>query len=207
MIEAATVLMFAYGLGCFCSGYYLVRAAKGIDIRDTASGNVGSRNVGRLLGPGGFLLTLLGDAGKGMLAVWIAQVLRPDSLLPLAALLAVVAGHIRPVQLGFRGGKGFATLAGGMLVLNPVLFLGTLVLSLLFTGLRRGTTAAGLLALALSPVLLLLQRLYGNGQLRGVEMVPYLLLVVMVLHAHRANIRAALNGPPPGTSGLRRTES
>ncbi len=186
------VLAFAYLLGCFCTGYYLVRVLKGEDIRDLASGNVGSRNVGRLLGAKGFAVTLVGDAGKGMLAIWLAHYMSHHLWTGFAALLAVTAGHIWPVQLGFRGGKGFATLAGGMVILAPVVFLWSLVLSVLFLSLRRGTTAAGLLALALSPVVMVMDRFYSGTPLFSLELVLYFMLVVMTLYAHRGNIRAAL---------------
>lgn len=185
------VIVAAYLLGCFSTGYYLVRFLKGMDIRDLASGNAGSRNVGRLLGAKGFAVTLIGDAGKGMLAVWFAQAVSPEPWVGFAALLAVTAGHIWPLQLGFRGGKGFATLAGGMLVLAPVVFLAALILSALFLSLKRGTTAAGLLALALSPVVMAIYRLRSGAPFFSAELVLYCLLVVMALHAHRNNIRAA----------------
>ena len=107
-IEAAGVFLAAYALGCFTTGYYLVRLRLGQDIHDSGSGSVGARNVGRLLGWRGFLLTVLGDFGKGALAVWAARHFTMDDRLVLLAMLAVVAGHVWPMQLRFRGGKGMA---------------------------------------------------------------------------------------------------
>ena len=63
----------AYVLGCFATGYYLVRARTGKDLRTIESGSIGARNAGRVLGKTGFAITLLGDFGKGALAVWIAR--------------------------------------------------------------------------------------------------------------------------------------
>lgn len=114
--EASLYVAGAYVLGCFATGYYLMRARTGRDIRDFSSGSVGARNVGRVLGKSGFLLTVFGDFGKGMLAVWAARRFAGDDLSAGLAMLAVVAGHIWPAQLRFRGGKGVATSIGALLV-------------------------------------------------------------------------------------------
>jgi glycerol-3-phosphate acyltransferase PlsY len=115
-VQATVCAIGAYALGCFATGYYLVRAVKGQDIRNFDSGSVGARNVGRFLGRMGFLLTVLGDLSKGVLAVWAAHRFTGDNLLAALALLCVVTGHIWPVQLRFHGGKGVATSLGALLV-------------------------------------------------------------------------------------------
>src|ERR1035441_2499722 len=71
--RAGCIGLAAYALGCFTTGYYLVRWRTGQDVREVGSGSVGARNVGRLLGRQGFLATMLCDFGKGMLAVWGAR--------------------------------------------------------------------------------------------------------------------------------------
>jgi len=120
----------AYLLGCFATGYYFVRVRTGKDLRQIESGSIGARNAGRVLGKSGFFVTLLGDFAKGALAVWIARKWTGDNHLAVLALLSVVLGHIWPVQLHFRGGKGVATSLGALLVFDyrvtlvfPVLFL------------------------------------------------------------------------------------
>ena len=70
--QATVCAMGAYVLGCFATGYYLVRARTGRDIREIESGNIGARNVSSVLGKAGFFLTVLGDVAKGVLAVWAA---------------------------------------------------------------------------------------------------------------------------------------
>jgi len=189
MAEAILVIIIAYLLGCFTTGYYLVRMMTGQDIRTMASGGAGSRNVGRFLGAKGFVLTLIGDAGKGMAAVWLARYLALDHWQLFVVLLAVTAGHIWPAQLGFRGGKGFATLAGGLILLAPTLFLAGLLLSLVFLLVVRRTTKAGLLALACSPAIMAIERSRSGQSWFSPELCIYCLLVVMVLYAHRSNIR------------------
>lgn len=192
MIIAAAMLIISYLLGSITCGYYLVRILTGRDIRTVASGNPGSRNVGRLLGAKGFILTFIGDAGKGLLAVWLAERLAIFPWLPAAALLATVVGHIWPVQLRFRGGKGFATFAGGMVFLNPPVLLAGLALCVLLYPLMRGTTRRGLVALTATPLLMSLWNIRKGAALLTPESILFCLLVVIVLVAHRTNIRQEL---------------
>src|SRR5262245_16428862 len=112
-------ILLCYALGCLTTGYYLVWLRTGVDIRTLGSRSLGARNVGRALGATGFFMTLLGDIGKGVVAILLARYIGlAEAALPLA-LLAVVAGHIWPVQLGFQGGKGLATAAGALLIYDP----------------------------------------------------------------------------------------
>lgn len=108
----------AYTIGCFTTGYYLVRARLGKDIREMGSGSAGARNVGRFLGKTGFFLTVLGDFAKGALAIWLARMMTHQNLCAVLAVPAVVAGHLWPAQLKFRGGKGVITSLGAMLVFD-----------------------------------------------------------------------------------------
>jgi len=192
MMIAVAMLIISYLLGSITCGYYLVRILTGRDIRTLASGNPGSRNVGRLLGTKGFILTFIGDAGKGLLAVWLAERLTIFPWLPAAALLATVVGHIWPVQLRFRGGKGFATFAGGMVLLNPPVLLAGLALCVLLYPLMRGTTRCGLVALTATPLLMSLWSIRKGAALLTPESILFCLLVVIVLVAHRTNIRQEL---------------
>jgi len=190
LMRTVGAILSAYLLGCFTTGYYLVRALTGQDVRVTSSGNVGSRNVGRLLGAKGFILTFLGDAGKGLLAVYVARRLGYGQVAETAVLLAVTAGHIWPIQLRFRGGKGFATFAGGMVLLLPHLLLVGLVMCAVLYPVMRHTTKTGLAVLCCSPLVLAMIRLREGKPLISPEYVLYCLLVMMVLYAHRSNIRA-----------------
>jgi acyl phosphate:glycerol-3-phosphate acyltransferase len=117
-LRAAAGALGAYFLGCFATGYYLVRARTGKDIRQISSGSTGARNVGRILGKTGFVLTVLGDFGKGSLAVWLVRESSNGNLPAALAMLAVVAGHLWPAQLKFHGGKGVATSLGALLVFD-----------------------------------------------------------------------------------------
>ena len=123
------------------------------------SGNVGARNVGRVLGIPGFLATLLVDFFKGTFAVWTtcSGISTEDNRLAGVAMLAVVVGHIWPIQLGFRGGKGVATLLGAICVYDFHL---ALAFAAMFTGLFvvfRRTTLSGLIAVACLPLAAMFQ--------------------------------------------------
>jgi glycerol-3-phosphate acyltransferase PlsY len=173
------VIIISYALGCFSTAYYLVRWRTGQDIRTLGSGTAGARNAGRVLGKGGFALTFLGDAGKGALAVGLARWLDLPAYGMVAAFIAVVAGHLWPIQLGGKGGKGASTAVGVGLVIDPVLGLATLSIALVFLLLTRSFTRAGMIAMALAPVVAWLLRL-GPLVVGGV-----LVVALLLLFAHR----------------------
>lgn len=173
----------SYGLGCVSAAYYVLRLRTGQDVRGTGSGNAGARNAGRALGPGGFVLVFLADAAKGGFAVWGAQQLGLGAAGATAALLAVVAGHIWPVQLGFRGGKGISTSFGGLLLLDWQVAIMGMTLCLALLALLQHFTLAGLLAVAAVP---------GLTAARGhplVSLAGVTLLAAVVLGAHHENVR------------------
>lgn len=123
-MRSVLVLIAAYVLGSIPFGYLLVRAKEGADVRETGSGGTGATNVSRRAGKVAGLVTLLLDAAKGALAIFLArEFLTPDfGINWWVAGVSVVAivGHIFPVWLGFRGGKGVATGVGVFLSLAPV---------------------------------------------------------------------------------------
>ena len=150
--QMAIYALGAYILGCFATGYYLVRALRGADIRDVDSGSVGARNVSQVLGRRGFVLTTLGDIAKGVLAVWATRHLTGDDRLAALVMLAVTAGHIWPAQLRFRGGKGVATSLGALLIYDWRLALTYVVVFLGGFALTRKTILPGLFGYVCLPV-------------------------------------------------------
>lgn len=181
-VQATVCAIGAYVLGCFATGYYLVRAISGKDIRYMESGSVGARNVGRVLGRTGFFLTVLGDLGKGVLAVWAADRFTSDSLLPPLAMLCVVAGHIWPVQLRFQGGKGVATSLGALLIYDYRLAVAYAFFFLGGLALIRKTILPGLFAFACLP--LTDYWLHRDG----LKLLVIAILAGMILFAHRKNL-------------------
>src|SRR5689334_9526478 len=118
-MHAFLIAAFGYLLGSIPFGYLLVRGIRGEDVRTTGSGNIGATNVSRtspVLGA----ITLILDAGKGMASVMVTRFVfvSDEKLVGLAAFFAVL-GHVFPVWLRFRGGKGVATAIGAFLPLAP----------------------------------------------------------------------------------------
>jgi acyl phosphate:glycerol-3-phosphate acyltransferase len=182
--ESAMLLKFflcliSYLLGSIPFGLVLTRLYNIEDIRQAGSGNIGATNVLRLAGKKLGFLTFLADFLKGMLPVGSALVWCPD-IAPLAAICAVL-GHIFPVWLQFRGGKGVATSLGVISVLS---FPATLLCGLVWLGVVRVTRYASLsslVAFASLPVFLLL---LGDTHL----LLMSLIVLGLALYTHRDNI-------------------
>jgi len=184
---AGCICLATYLLGGFTSGYYLVRWRTGQDLRDLGSGSVGGRNVGRLLGWKGFLATVLVDFAKGALAVWAARCFTTDDRLVVLAVPAVVAGHVWPVQLQFRGGKGMAASLGALVVYDYQLTLAfVLLFGAGFAALRK-PVMPGLFAMACLP---LAAKYLGHSP---TAVVGISVLAGLVVLAHRSNLAAELS--------------
>jgi acyl-phosphate glycerol 3-phosphate acyltransferase len=133
-------------LGYFGGGLpvvYLLGRLAGVDLRRFGSGNVGSHNLSAAAGPAGGLAGWLSDAAKGSLAVLLSRRLRQDETVAGWALVAAIAGQCWPPFLGWSGGRGVATLVGGMLALTPRLAPWPLGLIAAVAGLRPLVRAAG----------------------------------------------------------------
>jgi glycerol-3-phosphate acyltransferase PlsY len=189
-LAPAFAIVASYLAGSICFGYYLVRFRTGKDVRNYGSGNPGARNVGRFLGPVGFFLTLVGDAGKGAAAVALASYLGLSTIWTLAAIVAVIAGHLWPIQLQFRGGKGFATAIGAFLVFDYQLAFITAGIAVIAMLVLRRTTLGGLAAMVLAPIAVYFAG-YPAEVIAGATVVSGL-----VLFGHRSNLREAFGGEP-----------
>lgn len=190
-VQLSHVLSIFFGcyiLGCFTTGYYLVRWRLGQDVREMGSGSVGAKNVGRALGVSGFLITSAGDFAKGTLAVWVTGHFFDEYPLKGFAMLAVVAGHIWPIQLGFRGGKGVATSLGAMVMYDFHLALAFAALTVGLFLLSRRMTLSGLLAFALLPLAVTFM------EPRALRAVVVSLVAGMILLAHRKNLMEEFTG-------------
>jgi glycerol-3-phosphate acyltransferase PlsY len=152
----------SYLLGSIPFGYILVRVFQGIDVRSIGSGNIGATNVARSGGKKLAIATLVLDAFKGWLPVFLVLTLpgihasgpvQLHTLATFAALMAMV-GHIFPVWLGFKGGKGVATGLGVFLALAPKVTLIALVLFLVVVALTRYVSLGSVLASAAFPAML-----------------------------------------------------
>jgi glycerol-3-phosphate acyltransferase PlsY len=184
------LIIFAYLVGSIPSGFILGSLA-GVDVRHAGSGNIGATNVARVLGKGRGLLTLLADTAKGFVPVFIGQRLGlSDAVLALVAIAAFL-GHLYPVFLRFRGGRGVATAFGALLALAP---LATLIMILVFGAAVLGSrrVSLGSIAAALAAPISLWVFSYS------VELVAMSgFLWVMITLRHRDNIKRLLAGTEP----------
>lgn len=165
------------------------------DPRSYGSKNPGATNVLRSGNKAAAAMTLLGDMAKGWLAVFLAQTLGPkygfaDGLVGVVAL-AVFCGHLYPVFLGFKGGKGVATAAGVLLALDPALGLITLGIWLTIAFTLRYSSLAALVAAAAAPVTAFL--FWGSGTLLLVVGIIAMVLIVK----HWANLQRLMAGTEP----------
>jgi glycerol-3-phosphate acyltransferase PlsY len=184
ILASFLLLIAAYAVGCANTGYYLVRFLRGKDLRALNSGSAGARNAARTLGKTGFILVFLGDAGKAalmMLTARYATALGIDARVVPWLVPALVAGHIWPAQLGFKGGKGLSSSAGAFLAVDYRVVVGFFVAHGIFgAGMRN--PRAGLIA-AILVIAPLAAFFVGSGWF-----VPSLLLSAMLLYAHRDNL-------------------
>jgi acyl phosphate:glycerol-3-phosphate acyltransferase len=194
MLPVLLTATYSYLLGSIPFGYILVRVFRGSDVRETGSGNIGATNVART-SPALGLLTLALDGIKGMAAVWLTQALCPGQplLLGVAALSAIV-GHVFPVWLKFRGGKGVATALGSFGFLFPKTILVIIGIFLAIFLLFRQVSLASIVGLAFLPILA--WRLSPPSTMPamvGLTAAASLLIVAK----HHENIRRLLNHTEP----------
>lgn len=150
------VMLGAYLLGSVPFSY-LVARRRGVDVRTVGSGNVGATNVMRSVGRGAGLLAFALDFAKGSVASLLGQAVEPQSPLPALCAAMAVLGHMYPVWLRFRGGKGVATGAGAFLPLVPAATLAALLTFALVLAASRYVSVAsvaGTLVLAVAAFLL-----------------------------------------------------
>lgn len=181
-------LALGYLLGSIPFGLLIARAGGKGDVRDIGSGSIGATNVLRTGSRGLAALTLLLDAAKGALAVWLAQRYFPGYDAHAAA--GALVGHLYPVWLRFKGGKGVATLLGILAVLLPM---ASLVYAVVWIGLlllTRISSVAGMAAAASAPITAMLV----GQQARFPLLLGFALLVIW---KHHDNIRRLVSGTEP----------
>jgi acyl phosphate:glycerol-3-phosphate acyltransferase len=188
------IATFSYLLGSIPFGFILLRVIRGQDVRETGSGNIGATNVARS-SPALGALTLVLDALKGIAASGLSQIFFPGqiSLAGVAALFAVL-GHMFPIWLKFRGGKGVATGLGSFAILAPKSILVTVGVFVAVVFLFRHISLGSIVAAALFPVLAWLLCDYGGTPQTLALMALASLLIVC---RHHQNIGRILAGTEP----------
>jgi glycerol-3-phosphate acyltransferase PlsY len=196
------ILAASYLLGSIPFGYLLVRIFRGEDVRLSGSGNIGATNVSRK-SPALGVLTLLLDALKGTCAVVLADEVfmrawpgnidvSPYPVLSIAALCAIL-GHMFPVWLRFRGGKGVATSVGAFALLVPRATLGAFAIFVVVALASRYVSLASIVAALSLPVFAWFSLRHGTGQALF-ALLPIAIASALVIVKHHENIRRLLAG-------------
>ena len=200
-IISGLLAIAAYLLGSIPTGYLLGRYLQGIDIREHGSGSIGATNVLRTLGKKAAIAVLTLDLLKGSLAVALVSLVIsieatevPGSWQPwleTGAAIAAVVGHSKSIWINFTGGKSVATSLGVLLVMNPIVALGTLAVFLIVLALSRIVSLSSISgAIAVNVFMILLQ-----------QPLPYMLFAglvgIYITWRHRSNIGRLLAGTEP----------
>jgi acyl phosphate:glycerol-3-phosphate acyltransferase len=181
----------AYLLGSIPFGYLLVKIFLHKDIRATGSGNIGATNVARSGAKGLGIATLLLDCGKAYLAVKIAQHVAPGNYdLAVIAAVAAILGHVFPIWLGFRGGKGVASALGVFLALSPAAAGCTFAIFLVIFLITRYVSLASIVGSAFFPLF----GFYFVPQHTPTVIVGFLFIPILIIIKHHENIRRLLAG-------------
>ena len=180
------IVLASYILGCISVGYYLVRWQTGQDLREMGSGATGGRNTGRVLGTSGAIATGIGDILKGVIAMGMARWLKLEPWALALVMIAVLAGHVWPFQLGFKGGKGLSAAFGAVLVFDYRIALLTALLAITLLFISRRSEFLFLMGIASSPIIAI-----ALGH-RWEILVGMVILVLIILYAHRENLRKSL---------------
>lgn len=193
ILKTLLLIPFAYLLGSIPWGVILTRIFNDVDVRAAGSGNIGAYNVFRLAGKTLGLMTLGGDLLKGAIPVligmlWLGVSDWKGELLVSLIALSAFSGHLFPLFLGFKGGKGVATAAGCFLVISPLVFLVSVMLYILVLCWSGYSSAGSLSAAAVLPWVVWL----------AMHSVPItacaLIMTMMVFVRHTDNIRRLLKG-------------
>lgn len=189
-VKAFSLLLFSYLLGSIPSGFILGRL-HGVDVRKGGSGNVGATNVARLVGKRQGLLTLIADMAKGFIPTFLSLTLGLSPVVTAVVALGAFLGHLYPVFLKFRGGKGVATTLGIFLALAPLGTAFLVSLFLLVAFLSRVVSLASMVTAGAAPVVFY----FFSYPLPVVALGSVLALFIVV--RHRENIQRLRAGAEP----------
>lgn len=189
-MEVFLLVLFSYLLGSIPTGYILGSLA-GVDVRQAGSGNVGATNVARVVGKRHGIFTLVADVAKGLVPVIVALSLGLTALATVAVGIAAFLGHLYPVFLQFRGGKGVATALGVFLGLAPwaTLILIVIFIALLLT--TRIVSLSSMLTAGFAPVVFWL--FFHSPIVTGMSV----FIAAMIVLRHRGNIQRLRSGTEP----------
>lgn len=187
LVKYVLVGVIAYLLGNFATAYLVSKAAAKIDIRKYGSGNAGSTNVLRVLGPKPAAIAFLGDILKGTLAVLIGRYIG-GSYGELIAGIFVILGHNWPIVLNFKGGKGIATTIGLMIPIDPIMVLFIVIAGVILISITRYVSLGSIAGVSICPIAMIVTH-------KPMEYIIFsLILSAIAIFRHRTNIQRLLRG-------------
>lgn len=192
LLEIFICALCAYLIGSIPTGYLIVKAKTGQDIRTIGSGSTGATNVKRVLGKKWFFIVMLLDAFKGALPVVLSKLFvtvgAKFGLAPVIASVFVIIGHSKSVFLGFKGGKSVASGVGTILALNWVVGLVIAAIWGIITYFTKYVSVGSIIALSLSPIIMYLFN-------APVAYILYCLVgAIYIVYLHRENIVRLIHG-------------
>lgn len=191
----ALVAIPSYLVGAIPASFIMGRIARGIDLREHGSGNLGAANTFRVLGSRAAVPVLLFDIGKGFFAVWYISGLMDGTVwFALLAAVSVVLGHNYSVFVHFSGGKGVGTTAGAFLALAPYAVLFCVVIWLITLLLTRIVSLASMVAAVFLPISVHLSNILLDAGAHESVLLLSIVVAVLVLYKHRPNIRRLREG-------------
>ena len=187
MIGIVFFSLFSYLLGCITFAYYLTKIFTGQDLKGIGSGNLGAVNASRILGKKGFIISAILDMAKGAIIVILARYFNYSNELIFFFMMLVTLGHIFPVQLKFKGGKGISTIGGTFIALNPLIVICFIFFVLIFYIFIRKISIAALCSIALTPLLVF----YFDYS--AICILENSIIIGIIIFAHRSNIKLFFN--------------
>ncbi|AFI28508.1 glycerol-3-phosphate acyltransferase [Bacillus sp. A053] len=190
----ALLIILAYLIGSIPSGLIVGKLAKGIDIREHGSGNLGATNAFRTLGVKAGSVVIAGDILKGTLATALPFLMHVD-IHPLLAGVFAVIGHVFPVFAKFKGGKAVATSGGVLLFYAPLLFITMVAVFFIFLYLTKFVSLSSMLTGIYTVI-------YSFFVHDTYLLIVVTLLTIFVIYRHRANIKRIINKTEPKVKWL-----
>lgn len=207
MLSLIVIILLSYLVGSIPGSVWVGKLTHGIDVREHGSGNAGATNTFRVLGWKAGILATIVDVGKGLLAAGVIANLRlgqgvvelpfwnPDVFYQMVAGAFAVIGHMYPVYIGFRGGKGMNTSAGVLFAITPYSMWITLAMFVLVLLSTRYVSLASILAAITFPVTVAIRKyVFHIDRLDASIFVMSLIIAAGLIYAHRSNIKRLVGG-------------
>ncbi|MDE6520657.1 MAG: glycerol-3-phosphate 1-O-acyltransferase PlsY [Ruminococcus sp.] len=208
LLAILLAVLFGYFLGSLNFAIIVVKLMKGKDIRTMGSKNAGLTNTFRCCGKSCALLTLIGDLGKGVLAVWLSRLIalkleagiQPDNDVLYIGFIAgffAIIGHIYPIYYNFKGGKGVLVGVSAFLIIEPRVFLALIIIFAVMLALSKYVSLASIIATAYCPLAIFLMSLIVDNN-TFIRSIIYTLMsipmAIVIIYMHRSNIERLKNG-------------